>query len=323
MATLFHWDLPQALQDAGGWESRDVAYRFADYAEAVFDALGDAVPVWLTVNEPKTVVQNGYLYGHHAPGHRDPDAAYVVAHHLQLGPRPRGAGAAGHRLGGPDRPGAQPAPLLPRRRQRRRARGGGPATTGTRTGSTSTPSCVGGYPADVLDDLGPDSRMVRGDPRRRPRGHLRRRSTCSPCSTTRPYYVTARRRHASRAGRRPRRAGSRSTPTGMYDIADPGHPRLRRRSRSPSPRTACPAPTGWAPTARVDDAGRVRFLRDHFAAAHRAIADGVPLESYHVWSLLDNFEWNEGYDAALGPGLRRLRHPAADPQAQRALVPRR
>jgi beta-glucosidase len=84
MATLFHWDLPQALQDAGGWESRDTAHRFADYADAVFRGLGDQVPVWLTVDEPKTVVQNGYLWGHHAPGHQDPAAAYPVAHHLQL-----------------------------------------------------------------------------------------------------------------------------------------------------------------------------------------------------------------------------------------------
>ena len=121
MATLFHWDLPQALQDTGGWESRDVAFRFADYAEAVFDALGDAVPDWLTINEPKTVVQNGYLHGHHAPGHRDPDAAYLVAHHLQLAHGLAVRALRAHRLGGPHRAGAQPAPVLPRRRQRRRA----------------------------------------------------------------------------------------------------------------------------------------------------------------------------------------------------------
>src|SRR5690606_25867427 len=84
MATLFHWDLPQALQDRGGWESRDTAYRFAEYAAVVFAALGHDVPVWLTINEPKTVVQNGYLWGIHAPGLVDPEAAYVAAHHLAL-----------------------------------------------------------------------------------------------------------------------------------------------------------------------------------------------------------------------------------------------
>ena len=67
MATLFHWDLPQSLQDKGGWESRDAAYRFADFAAAVFAALGDDVPTWLTINEPKTVVQNGYLWASTRP----------------------------------------------------------------------------------------------------------------------------------------------------------------------------------------------------------------------------------------------------------------
>src|SRR5574342_448747 len=68
MATLFHWDLPQVLQEQGGWENRDTAYRFAEFAADVFAALGADVPNWLTINEPKTVVQNGYLWGVHAPG---------------------------------------------------------------------------------------------------------------------------------------------------------------------------------------------------------------------------------------------------------------
>src|SRR5260370_6955664 len=84
MATLFHWDLPQALQDQGGWESRDTAMRFADYADTVFQALGDAVPVWLTLNEPKTVVMVGYMYRAHAPGFRDPRRAYFALPHMRL-----------------------------------------------------------------------------------------------------------------------------------------------------------------------------------------------------------------------------------------------
>jgi len=82
--TLYHWDLPQVLEDAGGWPNRDTAYRFADYAAAVYAALADDIPTWLTINEPKTVVQNGYLWGIHAPGFIDPEAAYAVAHHLAL-----------------------------------------------------------------------------------------------------------------------------------------------------------------------------------------------------------------------------------------------
>ena len=83
-ATLFHWDLPQALQDRGGWENRDCASWFADYADAVFRGLGAAVPTWLTINEPKTIVQVGYTFGAMAPGKQDPIAAAVAMHHLAL-----------------------------------------------------------------------------------------------------------------------------------------------------------------------------------------------------------------------------------------------
>lgn len=85
LATLFHWDLPQALQDRGGWENRDSASWFADYAATMFSALGDVIPAWLTLNEPKTVTQVGYIYGTHAPGIRDPQRAYTALHHMLLG----------------------------------------------------------------------------------------------------------------------------------------------------------------------------------------------------------------------------------------------
>ena len=84
-ATLYHWDLPQALQDRGGWVSREVALRFADYAAVVGEALGDRVARWITLNEPLVVASNGYRTGVHAPGLRDMDAAAAATHHLLLG----------------------------------------------------------------------------------------------------------------------------------------------------------------------------------------------------------------------------------------------
>ncbi|MFY9670962.1 MAG: family 1 glycosylhydrolase, partial [Trebonia sp.] len=84
-ATLFHWDLPQALQDRGGWASREVALRFADYAAVAAEALGDRVARWITLNEPLVVASNGYRTGVHAPGLRDMDAAAATTHHLLLG----------------------------------------------------------------------------------------------------------------------------------------------------------------------------------------------------------------------------------------------
>ena len=84
VVTLYHWDLPQALQDRGGWENRDSADWFADYAMVLFTRLGDRVDHWLTINETKIIAQQGYQYGRMAPGKTDPRAAGTVIHHLNL-----------------------------------------------------------------------------------------------------------------------------------------------------------------------------------------------------------------------------------------------
>ncbi|MFG3558297.1 GH1 family beta-glucosidase [Micromonospora sp. NPDC047557] len=296
MATLFHWDLPQALQDADGWESRDTAHRFADYADAVFTALGDRVPVWLTINEPKTVVQNGYLMGHHAPGRQDPDAAYLVAHHLQLAHglavralrATNGTGRIGPALNlhpcypTDDSPEAAAAAQL---------------YDGYENRLYLDSLLKGSYPQDVLADLGPQSRMVRGIRD----GDLAVISSPVDLLAVQyytPIYVTAdgsteRRWPTSEAG------WQQIYPDGMYDI-------LTRVTRDygPIPLTVTenglPTPDTLAADDTVDDSGRITFLRDHLAAAHRAISAGVPLESFHVWSMLDNFEWDEGYDQRWG-----------------------
>jgi beta-glucosidase len=295
MATLFHWDLPQALQDVGGWENRDVAYRFGDYAAAVFDALGATVPAWLTINEPKTVVQNGYITGHHAPGFRDPSAGYLVAHHLQLahGLAVQALRAAAEARIGPalnlhpcypvdDSPEAAAATRL---------------YDGYENRLYLDPVLRGAYPRDVLDDLGPDSRMVRGIRD----GDLAVISSPVDLVAVQyytPYYVAA---DGATEVRWPTSEAfwQQIFPEGMFDI-------LTRVTRDygPIPLTVTenglPCPDRLGADGTVDDAGRVEFLRDHFAAAHRAIEAGVPLESYHVWSLLDNFEWAEGYEERWG-----------------------
>lgn len=82
--TLYHWHLPQELEDSGGWPCRDMAYRFADYAMLVFDRLGDRVPTWTTLNEPWCIAMYGYHQGFHAPGRTDFAAAVDAVHHLLL-----------------------------------------------------------------------------------------------------------------------------------------------------------------------------------------------------------------------------------------------
>jgi beta-glucosidase len=83
--TLYHWDLPQALEDAGGWTNRDTAHRFVDFAQSVYDAVGDRVPTITTLNEPWCSAFLGYTGGQHAPGRREGAAGLVAAHHLLLG----------------------------------------------------------------------------------------------------------------------------------------------------------------------------------------------------------------------------------------------
>jgi beta-glucosidase len=296
MATLFHWDLPQALQDAGGWESRDVAYRFADYADAVFQALGADVPTWLTINEPKTVVQNGYISGRHAPGHRDPDAAYLVAHHLQLahGLAVRALRDTGStsRIG----PALNLHPCYPAD-DSDAAREATRLYDGYENRLYLDSIFYGSYPADVLADLGPDSRLARGIRD----GDMKLISAPVDVLALQyytPIYVTG---DGTTEQKWPTSEAfwQQLYPAGMYDT-------LTRVTRDYGdvPLTitenGLPTPDVLAADGTVDDAGRIRFLRDHFAAAHRAIADGVPLESYHVWSLMDNFEWDEGYQERWG-----------------------
>jgi len=291
MATLFHWDLPQVLQDQGGWESRDVAYRFAEYAEAVFAALGAAVPNWLTINEPKTVVQNGYLMGIHAPGLIDPDAAYAVAHHLALAHglavQAFRASGAGTRIG----PALNLHPTYPAD-ESEAARRAAHLLDGYENRLYLDPIFKASYPDDVLTDLGPDSRLAKViregdlDVISLPVDLLAVQYYC-------PLYTDA---QGGMVTRWPTSQAfwQQIYPEGMYDI-------LTRVARDYGDvpisitENGLPCPDTLGPDDTVDDANRVAFLRDHFEQAHRAIADGARLESYHVWSLLDNFEWQQGY----------------------------
>jgi beta-glucosidase len=291
MATLFHWDLPQSLQDKGGWESRDTAYRFADYAAVVFDELGQAVPNWLTINEPKTVVQNGYLMGIHAPGLVDPDAAYAVAHHLALS---HGLAVQSFRATGCSTRIGPALNLHPTYAadDSVAAREAAILKDGYENRLYLDPVFRGSYPRDVMDDLGPDSRLAKvildGDLEiiSSPVDLLAVQYYC-------PIYVDA---DGTAVDRWPTSQAfwQQIYPDGMFDI-------LTRVTREYGPipisitENGLPCFDELGPEDTVDDLERVVFLRDHFEAAHRAIETGVPLESYHVWSLLDNFEWQQGY----------------------------
>jgi len=287
MATLFHWDLPQPLQDAGGWEARDSAGWFADYAEIVFRKLGDRVPVWLTLNEPKTVVNVGYSYGVHAPGKRDRSAALVAAHHLLLahGRAVQAFRAVGvkQRIG----PALNLAPAYPFEGDDRDA----PAVRtadGFENRLYLDPVLKGGYPDDL--DIEPLRAVVRD-------GDLAVISSPIDILAIQYYNPVFVGPGGDYLTKLPTSVAEwqQIYPEGLYDVLT----RLRRDygdipitiTENGMPRADELSASGD----RVVDPERVTFLRDHLRQAHRAIAAGVKLESYHLWSLLDNFEWAEGY----------------------------
>ena len=145
--TLYHWDLPQALEDAGGWAVRATAERFGEYARVVAAALGDRVPLFITLNEPWCSAYLGYASGVHAPGRTDPALALAAVHHLNLA---HGLAARGGPGGGPDGAGrrhAEPGVGASRRPARPPTWTPPAAATACRTGCSSTRSCTATTPS--------------------------------------------------------------------------------------------------------------------------------------------------------------------------------
>ncbi|BCJ69013.1 hypothetical protein Prubr_60340 [Polymorphospora rubra] len=180
--TLYHWDLPQELQDAGGWPARDTAYRFADYSMLVFDHLKDRVRTWTTLNEPWCSAMLGYAYGNHAPGIRDFPASMAAVHHLLLGhglatQRMRAAAPGPVDLGITLNMGSS-SPATDSDLDREAAR----RADGLGVRIYLDPLRYGRYPADVVEDL-----AAQGSPSRSATATWRsspRRSTCSGSTTT-------------------------------------------------------------------------------------------------------------------------------------------
>lgn len=299
MMTLFHWDTPQALQDIGGWENRDVAQRFAEYADALFQALGDKVHSWLTLNEPKTVTTVGYIYGSHAPGFRDPRRAYVALHHMLLGHglavralRARYANAT-HSIG----PSLNLSPVYPADS----ASGTAQAVTlqdGFENRLYLDPILRGRYPADVTAALAavwPSDAIIQP-------GDLAIIGTPIDqlgVNYYNPLAVTAGPQVVSNFYPTTQASWENVYPAGLYDLL------LRlKRDYGDLPLYITENGAAYRDTlnadASVNDAQRLSYLHDHLAAASRATQAGVALRGYHVWSLLDNFEWAEGYTQRWG-----------------------
>jgi beta-glucosidase len=316
-ATLFHWDLPQALQDRGGWAARDTAFRFADYAAVVADALGDRVKRWITLNEPLVVTHNGHRIGVHAPGLTDNAVATAVTHHLLLG---HGLGTAAVRAAVP---GAEVGITLNLTPVRVAASANGSAAALERArliadavcnGIFLEPVLHGRYPEHAPAALLPPAELIHdgdmktiaapidflgvnyyqpehlraGDP-----DNLRRDEERPMPGITGPVV------HYSPDGMERTPMGWLIDPDGLYELL------LRLSADAPGlplyiTENGCAAEDYVNPDGEVNDLERIKFLHLHLAAAARAARDGASLAGYYVWSLMDNFEWAYGYQKRFG-----------------------
>ncbi len=307
--TLYHWDLPQAVQDDGGWPARDTASRFVDYAVAVHERLADRVPTWTTLNEPWVSAFPGHAQGRHAPGLQDPQAALRAAHHMMLG---HGLATRALRDAGRDSRLGVTLNLYPV----------DPATSDEADVDAARridgfvnrlfldPLLLGRYPEDVQADLAHVSDF----------SHVHDGDTDTIAAPIDLLGVNYYFRNVVRAGKPTGEPtawigsedvefvsrGRKTTEMG-WEVDDEGLYDVLTRLQRDYPalplyitENGAAFPDEVSPDGRVHDPDRVDYLDSHFRAARRAIDDGVDLRGYFVWSLLDNFEWAHGYSKRFG-----------------------
>jgi beta-glucosidase len=303
MVTLYHWDLPQAIEEEGGWLSRGTAERFADYAEVVLRALGDRVPLWLTLNEPWTAAFVGYARGDHAPGTADYRTAATVVHHMMLAhgrgvERVRSLAMAGAKVGIALST-AWVDPWSPDRRDVRAAE----IFDGEQNRVFLDPLFRGRYPEDLFPILPAlaDPEVVRD-------GDLELIS--SPIDHLGVnFYITALGKADSEVpwlgARMVLPEGPRSAAVLMPRPENLG--RMLQRIREEY--TQVPiyvTEVGYSsndyvtPEGLVHDPDRIAYLREAFRGAAKATESGVDLRGIFVWSLLDNLEWEKGFSVRFG-----------------------
>ncbi len=307
-ATLYHWDLPQALEDAGGWPNRDTAQRFADYADLMMTALGDRVHSWMIFNEPWVFTTLGYLLGNHAPGRTDLDAylrsihvvsmAQGMAYRVMKGVRPKSAVGTAFSMSPmqpatnshADREAAERSHLWQNVWFLDAAlKGKYPdAFVGV------TPEMLGVQAGDMekvrtpLDFIGINNyfRMIVKATRR---GAL----NLNPISKLFPADVKLGGDTGPKTD-----MGWEVYPHGLYEIVM----RIAKDYRRPIEITENGCAYGDVPGKNgvVNDTRRVAYYRSYLRELAQAIKHGADVRGYHAWSLLDNFEWAEGYTKRFG-----------------------
>ena len=294
--TLYHWDLPQYLQDRGGWNERDTAEAFAEFAHAMSACLGDRVRNWITQNEPWCTAIHGHYEGVHAPGVKDFRTALQVSHHVLLS---HGLALPAIRANVPDARVGIALSLHPLSAASGSAEDQAAMQRhdGLRNRWFLDPLHGRGYPADVLERIGADAPVVKA-------GDLEAISRPTDFLGVN-YYFPEIVEHAPGAGpleaRVVAREGVPRTAFG-WEVSPEGLGTLVHRiERDYQPGPIYITENGSTyddvvgEDGEIDDVERRDYLVRHLAALRDAIAQGAQVKGYFAWSLLDNFEWAEGY----------------------------
>ncbi|KQV58338.1 MULTISPECIES: GH1 family beta-glucosidase [unclassified Caulobacter] len=298
-ATLFHWDLPQGLQDKGGWAARDTAQRLADYAHAVVERLGDRLKHYIILNEAAVHAVFGHVLGEQAPGLKDINLLGKVVHHMNLG---QGLAMQALRAGRDDLSVGTTMALQPCRPA------GGPWAVWNRLASDGLdalwnrawldPLFKGTYPKD-MDEL------LKGVVQDGDLKTVKQPVDFLGVNYYAPAYVRLDLNAPSKiaAANPPKGAeldafGRHIDPSGLFETLE----RVRREYGAPKmlvTENGCSDPFGKGP-AILDDQFRIAYLRRHLEAVLAAREAGCEVGGYFEWTLIDNFEWDLGYTSKFG-----------------------
>jgi beta-glucosidase len=299
MATLYHWDLPQAREDAGGWMSRETAHRFAEYAGLVAERLGDRVAHWVPVNEPNVASLLGYALGMHAPGKALMFGALPAAHHLLLG---HGLATQALRTAGARAVGTATnhAPMWPASdSEADRAAADLFDTVWNRI--FADPILRGRYPEGFGELMGSESLAddlaVIAQPL-----DFYGVNYYNPMGVAAPADATSEMPFDQREipGYPKTDFGWPVVPDGLRELL------VTMRERYPElppvmiTENGCSYGMGPDEHGVVDDQPRIDYLDSHLRAVADAVDEGVDVRGYYCWSLMDNFEWTEGYTQRFG-----------------------
>lgn len=301
LPTLYHWDLPQTLQDKGGWGNRDTALHFAEYARVVGERLSDRVQNWITHNEPFVAAVAGHFTGEHAPGLQDPFLAFRAGHHLLL--------SHGYAVEALRATAKQPlqigialnlSPVHPAsdsEADQQAAR----RYDGVLNRLFLDPLLRAQYPEDIVEILGPVMPQVGPDDMKHiaaPLDFVGVNYYSRTVIRYDPNFPLIQASEIKPEGREYSQMWE-IYPAGIYELLTRVWNDYRPANIFVTENGVC-VPDGVDFDGRVRDYRRIRYLRDHLVQVHRAIMEGVPVRGYLVWSLLDNFEWAYGYRMRFG-----------------------